>query len=283
MTSQPTEARQQAMRQMWGAVAEAWGERAREVDEHGEPVTQAMLDLVVLGPGERVLELACGPGGVGLAAAERVGPRGDVLVTDIAEEMVAIAAERAASSGMDHVRTAVMSLDALDVADGAVDVVLCREGLMFAGDPARAASEMARVLRPGGRVAVAVWAEPSVNPWLSILLDSISDQVGMPVPPPGVPGPFSLADRDALAELFAAAGFDAVTVRAVAVPSRCASFEQWWSSRVALAGPVGGLLAAMSEHDVAAIRTRARAAAAAYAVGDGYELPGESLVVGAQR
>jgi SAM-dependent methyltransferase len=124
-----------------------------------------------------VLELACGPGGVGIAAAELVGPAGEVVLSDIAAEMTAIAANRAAAAGLGNVRTLTLDLDDLDQPDQAYDVVVCREGLMFALDPAHAVAEMRRILRPGGRVALAVWGPRARNPWLALLPEHAKAQL----------------------------------------------------------------------------------------------------------
>ena len=85
----------------------------------------------------------------------------------------------------------------------------------------RAAREIRRVLRPGGRVALAVWGPRDRNPWLGIIFDAVSAQLGRPVPPPGVPGPFSLADADGLAALLTGAGLADVVRRATS-PCRSA-------------------------------------------------------------
>jgi SAM-dependent methyltransferase len=266
-------------RAVWSGAAPAWSEQAEAVDDRCEPITLAMLDGAGIGPGHRVLELAGGPGGLGMEAAARVGAEGRVLITDVADAMVETAARRARDAGLDRVETALVALDAIDLPASSFDAVVCREGLMFAGNPAGALSGMLRVLRPGGRVAVSVWAEPASNPWLSVLLDSVSEHVGMPIPPPGVPGPFSLADPDRLVELLTAAGFDAVDLQSVAVPCRDASFDDLWSSRVALAGPLRAVLDGMPDDDRNAIRERAAAAAAPYATATGgYEFPGLALV-----
>ena len=148
-----------------------------------------MLDLSTPQPGERVLELACGPGGLGLAAAARVARGGEVVLSDVVAEMTAIAAARAEALGLSNVSTRELDLERIEQPDASYDVVLCREGLMFALDPARAAREIRRVLRPGGRVALAVWGPRERNPWLGVVLDAVSAQVGAPVPPPGDPGP----------------------------------------------------------------------------------------------
>src|SRR5215213_11270242 len=139
------------LQDMWASVAPAWGEHAEYADTRGAAVTERLLQLSGPRPGERVLELACGPGGVGIAAARLVGPGGEVVLSDIVPEMTEIAAVRAAALGLGNVRTLTLDLDDLAQPDQAYDVVLCREGLMFARDPAHALAGIRRVLRPGGR------------------------------------------------------------------------------------------------------------------------------------
>jgi SAM-dependent methyltransferase len=271
------------LRQMWSTVAGRWAAHADEVDTMRAVVTVALLDRAAPGPGDRVLELAGGPGGVGLAAAERVGPGGEVVITDVAAEMTAVAAGRAAARGLGHVVTRERDLEDLAEPDDAFDVVLCREGLMFALDPARAAAEIRRVLRPGGRVAVAVWGPRAANPWLGLLFDAVTAQTGRPVPAPGVPGPFSLDDGDRLGALLREAGLDDVRVEELAVPTRAESFEHWWTRTAALAGPLAGVIAAMPEAPREALRERLRHDVEPYRLPDGYELPGMTLLASARR
>lgn len=263
---------------MWAAVADGWAEHAQYADARGAEVAEAMLGLTRPQPGERVLELACGPAGLGLAAAKRVGPSGAVVLSDVVAGMTAIAAARADALGLTNVTTCELDLDGIDEPDASYDVVLCREGLMFALDPARAVREIRRVLRPGGRVALAVWGSRDRNPWLGVVFDAVSAQIGAPVPPPGVPGPFSLADADALAGLLAAAGLADVVVSERPVPLRADSFDEWWERTSALAGPLTKILASMPEEAAQAIRARARAAAGAYETPVGLEFPGVTLI-----
>jgi SAM-dependent methyltransferase len=267
---------------MWATVAPAWATHAEYADARGAGVAERMLALSAPATGDRVLELACGPGGLGLAAAERVGPGGEVVLSDVAAEMVAIAAARAGGRGLANVSTRVVDLEAIDAPAESFDVVLCREGLMFAFDPARAAREIARVLRPGGRVAIAVWGPRERNPWLGIVFDAVSAVTGAPVPPPGVPGPFALADRERLAALLSGAGLEHVEVGEMAVPLRAASFDEWWARSCALAGPLATRLAAMPEEAARSVREHARVAVAPYETPTGLELPGLTLLAAAR-
>jgi ubiquinone/menaquinone biosynthesis C-methylase UbiE len=268
---------------MWAAVAPGWAEHAAYIDERSAELTDRLLALAAPAPGERVLELACGPGGLGLAAARRVAPGGEVVLSDVVAEMASIAAQRAAALGLDNVTTRVLDIEQIDEPDGSYDVVLCREGLMFATDHARAAREIHRVLRPGGRLALAVWGPRERNPWVGLVLDAVSAQVGAPVPPPGIPGPFSLEDSGRLAAILTEAGLADVAVEQLAVPMRAASFEEWWARTSALAGPLAKILEALPEPAVAGIRARVREAIEPYAGGGGLELPGLTHVASGRR
>jgi SAM-dependent methyltransferase len=262
------------LHEMWETVAPAWGEHVAYADARGAGVAERMLALAAPQAGEDVLELACGPGGLGLAAAAR-GAR--VVLSDVAPGMTEIAAARAAELSLANVTTRVIDFERMDEPDERYDVVLCREGLMFATDPPRAVAEIRRVLRPGGRFAIAVWGPRRRNPWLGVVFDAAAEQLGRPVPPPGIPGPFSLSDAGRLSELLAA------EVEEVSVPLRAATFEEWWERTSALAGPLTAILANLPPPAKAELEARVREAAAAYETADGLEFPGLSLVAAAVR
>jgi ubiquinone/menaquinone biosynthesis C-methylase UbiE len=271
------------MHTMWDSVAPAWELHSDYVDARGARLAKAMLDRAGLAPDARVLELACGGGGLGIAAAPRVAPGGEVVLSDVAPEMVAIAARRAGERGVTNVATRVLDIEAIAEPDASYDVVLCREGLMFAAEHARAAGEIARVLRPGGRVVVAVWGPRAENPWLGIVLDTVGEHLGMPVPPPGIPGPFALDDRDVLGEILRAAGLRDVTIDQVSVPMHARSFDDWWTRTSALAGPIASLLAGLNDDSKAELRARLQARVRPFAAADGLHFPGVSLLGTGQR
>jgi ubiquinone/menaquinone biosynthesis C-methylase UbiE len=273
-----TDPLRESLHSMWASVAASWDEHAGHVDARSALVAQTMLDAVGLRPGERVLELACGPGGVGMAAAEVVGSAGAVVLSDVTSQMTAIAARRAKHRGLDNVTTRELDLERLECPDASFDAVLCRDGLMFVLDPATAVQEAFRVLRPAGRAVFAVWGPRDRNPWLGALFGAVTAVLGIELPPPGVPGPFSLDAPGTLDALLKQAGFADVASREVSVPMRVDSLDEWWSVIPSLAGPLAQLLASLPAETEAAIRTEGVAALTGFATQDGYDLPGVSIV-----
>jgi SAM-dependent methyltransferase len=283
MEATSTDALSAQLHGMWAAVAESWATHAEYVDARGTAMTAKMLERSAPQPGERVLELACGPGGLGLAAAPLVAPGGEVVLSDVVAEMTSIAAARAEALGLANVTTCELDLDQIDQPDASYDVVLCREGLMFALDPARAVREIARVLRPGGRVAIAVWGPRERNPWLGLVLDAVGEQLGAPVPPPGIPGPFALDDADRLAGMLSDAPLIDVVVGELPTPMRTGSFDEWWARTSSLAGPLTTILASLPEGATQEIRARVRETARPYETPAGLEFPGVSLLATGRR
>jgi ubiquinone/menaquinone biosynthesis C-methylase UbiE len=282
MTQAPDALRDQ-LRRMWDGVAPGWGENAAFVDARAAAMTETILDLAGLEPGMRVLELAAGAGGAGLAASARVGADGEVVISDVSPRMAAIAAARAEELGVRNVSTRALDLEQIDEPDETFDAVICREGVMLVPDPAQAVAEIARVLRPDGRVSLSVWGPRAENPWLGFVFDAVSAQLGVPMPPPGLPGPFALDDRERLANLLEAPTLTAVEIREVSTPYVASSADEWWTRTVALAGPLAQRLARMPAPAVEALSARAREAVRSYETAAGLSIPGLALVAAAQR
>jgi SAM-dependent methyltransferase len=154
---------------------------------------------------------------------------------------------------------------------------------MLVPEPATAAAEIRRVLRPGGRAAISVWGSPEQNPWLTAMLGALGKQLGGTFPPPGMPGPLSLGSSDRFHSVLADGGLDEIRIEEVEVPWRGASFDEWWDRTSALAGPVAKLLAAQPPETVEAIRAGAHELLAEYETADGLEIPGLTLVASAKR
>ena len=192
--------------------------------------------------------------------------------------MTAIARDRAAEFGLTNTTARSLDLQQIAEPDGSFDVVLCREGLMFASDPAAALTEIRRVLRAGGRLALAVWGPRERNPWLGLVFDVVSAQTGRPIPPPGIAGPFALADGNRLERLLEEAGFADVQVTEQTCPMHDQSFEAWWTRTCSLAGPLTARLAGMSEQQRIELTQRARVVVRAFETAEGLDFPGMALI-----
>lgn len=270
---------------IWDTVAPGWEANADFVAQRGHAVTARMLELGAQAARDRVLELGCGTGagGPGFAAAARVAPGGEVVVSDVSPRMTAAAERSAAELGLDGVRARVLDLERIDEPDDTFDVVYAREALMLVPDPALAATEIRRVLRPGGRAVVTVWGERERNPWLGVLFDVVSAQLGVPIPPAGVPHPFSLDDPHRVAGALRAGGLEDVRVAEHSAPYVAASPEEWWTRTTALAGPLAQLVASLPDEAARALRERAVEAITPYGTKRGLEIPGVSLIASARR
>jgi SAM-dependent methyltransferase len=278
-TAPDPDAQRAAVRLRWEQSGTGWERIADHTREWSTPVSAAMVDGLGLRPGDRVLELAGGPGDTGFMAAELIAPGGTLISSDGAEAMLAIARERADAQGLTNVEFKRLELEWIDLPTGDVDAVLCRWGIMFAVDPNAAAREIRRVLRPGGHAAIAVWDTPALNPW-SRAADAAMRELGhLPAPDPGAPGPFAIAGERAVRELLEGAGLLDVTVIAVELERRAPSFDVYLDELAAFVTPLGQALARLTDDDRARARAHIARALAPYTADDGsLAVPGRSCV-----
>jgi SAM-dependent methyltransferase len=221
-------------RETWEQAAPGWGRVADRVRDWGLGLSVAIVDAVALQPGQRVLELAAGPGDTGFMAAELIAPGGTLICSDGAESMLQIARERAAAQGITNVEFRQLELEWIDLPTADVDAVLCRWGIMLVVDSETAAQEIRRVLRPGGRAALAVWDEPQRNPWTTVASDALTE-LGLLAPtPPDEPGMFKLAGNGVLRDLLQSAGLLEVEVTAVAMERRFDGVDQYLAETLAM-------------------------------------------------
>jgi SAM-dependent methyltransferase len=267
---------------VWSAVAHAWDANVDEVDKHSVEATTALVDHVGVQPGDRMLELAAGPGSLGATWSLLVGPSGTVVLSDIAPGMVEVARRR--SAALDNVETAVIDAAAIDRPDGSFDVVVCRMGLMFTPDPSVAFAEIARVLRPGGRLGALTWGGIEHNPWMTCVgMAAMVNGLVSGGPPIGPGGIFSLGDPAELEALVTGAGFLDVAVEAIDITFRADTVDEHVERVASLAGPLATVLQTASPEQLAALRRTAADLAAPYLSAAGLEIPGRALLVSARR
>jgi SAM-dependent methyltransferase len=256
-------------RERWDGAAAGWEARRAAFQRAAQPVSMWMVDQLNPGPGHTIVELAAGPGDTGLLAAELVQPGGKVILTDMAENMVAVAARRAEELGIRNVETRTMEAEWLDLTTASVDGVLCRFGYMLLADPASALQETRRVLRRGGRVALAAWTAPEDNPWLTSIGSTMVELGHAEPPPPGEPGPFAFARPGHIEQLLDEAGFEDVHVDAVDFTFRFASTDEHFDHQRSVSTHLAAQLAPLTPAQHTALRDAIDAKLAPYVAPDG--------------
>ncbi len=229
-------------RRDWNRAAEGWRRWWKPIEAMLAQMSDRLIQLTALRPGERVLDVATGVGEPALRAAAIVGAEGRVVGTDIAPEMLQIARERAEESGLDNVEFLEMDAEDLDFPQSSFDVVLCRFGLMFLSDVERALRGVRRVLVPGGRFAASVWGPPERVPMNSVTLGAIAQTLELPPQPPGTPGVFALAEAGRLEQVVLNAGFADVATETMDLRIAFPSVDDYVNYLKDISAPIRDLL-----------------------------------------
>ena len=262
----------------WDGVAAAWKKWWAVFEKGAGGFSEEIVAKAGVSAGHRVLDLATGIGEPAVTAAKRVGPTGRVVAADLSPQMLAIAAERAAAHGLKNVETKVVDGDLVDFAAKSFDAITIRWGLMFFERPGESLKRLHAQLKPGGKLAAAVWADPPKVPMLAVPAGTVRALLKAPPPPPG-PGPFALSDEGALRKMVEEAGFREVRTSRVPVPFEFDSTGQYVAFLQDCSAPITMLL---SEHPA---ETRAKAwsaveeAAKKFVSGGRVRMTSESILV----
>jgi SAM-dependent methyltransferase len=272
-------------RDRWEAAAKGWGGPGGEAFMRGAlPVAHRMVEAIAPQPGQTVLELAGGSGDVGFLAAELLKPGGKLIETDGAEAMVEVArarGERLASSGVE-VEYRTMELEWIDAPTASIDAIVSRFGYMHAVDPEAGLREARRVLRSGGRLAIAVWDGAEHNPWLSVVAEELIRAGHAPPPVPGQPGAFALSEPGALHELLADAAFEDIVVEPVDLTFTAPSLDDWWQVIYELSSSMRPVIDGLSPADRYTLRDAVDARWEPWVGADGVvSVPGRALCASA--
>ncbi|MEO9295164.1 MAG: methyltransferase domain-containing protein [Nitrososphaera sp.] len=232
-----------AQRQGWDSVAEGWKKWWATIEEGAQVVSDRLVDLAKIRQGDKVLDIATGIGEPAVTAARRVGPNGKVTAMDLSSGMLAIARERAKENGLSNV---------IDFQEGDAETfqlpplkfnaIISRFGLMFLPDLPNALRTMREALVQNGRIAAAVWSTPQKVPAFVMPFEVVMRETGSPPPPPGAPGPFSLADTNLLQERFRQAGFQQIAVESGNVTFRLPSAEGYVDFVKSTAAPLTAMM-----------------------------------------
>jgi SAM-dependent methyltransferase len=272
----------QQMRTRWAAGARAWEKHADLYRRDTMPVSAWMVEAIRPQPGHTVLELAAGPGDTGLLAAELIQPGGTLICSDFVPDMLTVAQRRAEAQGIRNVRFRQIDAQVIDQPAASLDGVLCRWGYMLMPDGEAALRETRRVLRPGGRVALAAWTAGEENQWSSRPVREMVERGLVDPPDPSQPGQFSWAQPGEIAEHLEAAGFVDYEVDAVDFVYRFPSVEGWWRVISEMAGSIRDVVPTLDAETVADILAALRDVAAPWTADDGsLQVPARTWVAAA--
>ncbi|HTZ23131.1 MAG TPA: methyltransferase domain-containing protein [Streptosporangiaceae bacterium] len=269
--------------QTWEAVAPAWERHRDKIFDATMTISDRLVELVDPRPGKTILELTAGTGETGYLVAGQLGADGLLISTDFSDAMVQAAERGAAERGLDNVECRVMDAQAIDLPGESVDGVLSRFGLMLVADPLRTLEESRRVLRPGGRLAYAVWGTIDRNPWITLIGGALLQMGHAPDDPFGPGGMFSLSEPEHNMHLATEAGFAELEAEQISGAMQADSLQDYWSFQTSISGPVATLLATLSADERDAVRVAFHAAAKPYRTGDGYRLPYCAVIFHASR
>lgn len=254
----------ETQRNNWNAAASRWEKWDAWLQRQARPVTDWLCQAAQLQPGHRVLDVGCGSGEPAITAACLVRPGGSVTAIDLAPNMLALAARRASEAGVENIEFLEMDAEQLRLDGERFDAATCRWGLMFCPDPARAAREVLRLLKPGAHFVLVVWADADSNPYFS-LPGRIAGQLLPASPPePDAISPLRLADPERLRSILSDAGFDAVRVEPLELFMEFDSLDHYWENASEFAAPVEAALERLSAEQAEDLKGRLLTEASRY-------------------
>ena len=235
MEAQLEQIREQ-QRVTWNKFTPGWKKWDEVAMAFLKPMGDEIISSLKLKDTDLVLDIASGTGEPGLTISGVVS-KGKVTSTDLSEAMVDVARETAISRGITNFETLVCDACELPFEDNTFDAISCRFGFMFFPDLLQAAKEMARVLKPGGRVAASVWYSPEKNFWITAIMGPLNKNLQLPPPPPDTPGMFRCAKNGFIADLFKQAGLNNIIEKEV--PGKInGSVDIYWNFMTEVAAPV---------------------------------------------
>ena len=268
----------------WSENAPYWEKHRTIIRGMFAPVTEALIKAALVARGSAVLDVATGPGEPALTIAELVGEEGKVLGIDVVAEMVQAARREASRRKAHNVSFAVASAEVLPAQADCFDAVVSRFGVMFFLDPLRAVREMLRVLKLGGRIALAAWHFAANNPFHYTVSQVLERHVKSPPPAEDAPDAFRFARRGKLRAVLEEAGATEVSENLLQFSIQAPiSVEEFWTLRSEMSENIRTKLANLPKETITEVHREAIEALRAYSGERGMSMPAEVLIVGGRK
>jgi ubiquinone/menaquinone biosynthesis C-methylase UbiE len=268
----------------WSSAAPFWEKHREIIQQMFAPVTHALIEDGRIGSGHAVLDVATGPGEPALSVATVVGPEGKVIGIDPVPEMVAAARRATDHRVFKNTEFGVASADDLPFPAGTFDAVVSRFGVMFFPSAEHAVREMLRVLKPGGKLALAVWHLAERNPFFYVLSRIIERYVDSPTPAPDAPDTFRFASPGKLRQILGEAGAIAPSERILQFRIQALiSVEDFWTLRCDMSEKLRGRIAMLSGEQLAKVKRQSLEALREYSTDRGMSFPAQVLIVSATK
>lgn len=283
-TTAGAEAFKFATRRQWDQAASGWNAHTAQIREWLQPATEAMLEMAGVRRGARVLDVAAGAGDQTLDIAQRVGPDGYVLATDLSASILEFAKGNARRAGYGNVGTLVADGESLQIDEGSFDATVCRLGLMLFPDPRQGLREMYRALKPGGGVCTIVFSRPETNPCVTTLLSTALKHAGLPPRDPYQSGGLlSLGKPGLIDEMFRGAGFKDVATTRMDAPFRLPSAQDYLRFIRTSASPLQQILSKLGAEAADAAWEDMEERLKIFETTEGWTGPNELLLTAARR
>lgn len=272
------------VRKRWRESAFYWSKHQNTIEEMFSPATQALIQKAEITNGDEILDVAGGMGEPSFSIAERYRDKVKITFTDLIFEMIEASRKEAANRKLDQIRFCRCSGDQLPFRDQSFNVIVSRFGIMFFPDPKKSLKDMVRVLRPGGRISVAVWHRRDNNPIHEYFMAEVEKLFPSDPIPPDAPDAFRYAEEGKLASIVKNAGFSNVQEHVTDLVMKAPiNFEKFFEFRSEISDQLRDKVKAMDSN----LRNRfygdLHARFAPYIDAGGLKIPGKIIVVTARK